>query len=132
MKKSDTETMDEFNDRFIELSNSIPATYAPPTASTSDYYIEALSGKIQYEMRDKKPTTFLETQCLAIKIDKNMQFSGESNLPGYSRPSTPLKEEDPYKKQMMEMKERLEKMEGKHLAQIERMEDKHLAQMKEI
>ena len=30
------------------------------------------------------------------------------------------------------MKERLEKMEGKHLAQIERMEDKHLAQMKEI
>ena len=59
-----------------------------------------------------------------------MQSSGESNLPGYSRPSTPLKEEDPYKKQMMEMKERLEKMEGKHLAQIERMEDKHLAQIK--
>ena len=29
MKKSDTETMDEFNDRFTELSNSIPTTYAP-------------------------------------------------------------------------------------------------------
>ena len=61
-----------------------------------------------------------------------MQSSGESNLPSYSRSSTPLKEEDPYKKQMMEMNERPEKMEGKHLAQIERMEDKHLAQMKEI
>ena len=48
IKKSDTETMDEFNNRFTELSNSIPATYAPPAASTLDYYTEALSGKIQY------------------------------------------------------------------------------------
>ena len=48
MKKSETETMDEFNNRFTELSNSILATYASPAASTLDYYIEALSGKIQY------------------------------------------------------------------------------------
>ena len=72
MKKSDTETMDEFNDRFTELSNSILATYASPATSTLDYYIEALSGKIQYQIRDKDPTTLLEAQGLAIKIDKNM------------------------------------------------------------
>ena len=66
IKKSDTETMDEFNDRFTELSNSIPATYAPPLASTLDYYIEALSGKIQYQIRNKEPTTLLQAQNLAI------------------------------------------------------------------
>ena len=40
---------------------------------------------------------------MTVKIDRNMQTSGESNLPGYSRSSTPLnsnehKEEDSYKK----------------------------------
>ena len=124
MKKSDTETMDEFNNRFTELSNSILATYAPPATSTLDYYIKALSGKIQYQIRDKEPTTLLEAQGLAIKIDKNMQSSGESNLLGYSRPSTPFKEEDPYKKLMMEMKERLERMEDKHLAQMKEIQNK--------
>ena len=127
--------MDEFNERLTELWNSIPATYKPSTPSILLYYIEALSGKMQYQIRDKKPSTFLNAQEMVVKIDRNMQSLGESNLPGYSRPSAPLKsnehkEEDPYKKQLMKMKERLEKMEGKHLAQIERMEDKHLAQMK--
>ena len=44
-----------------------------------------------------EPTTLLQAQELAVKIDRNMQSSGEFNLPGYSRSSTPLKEEDPYK-----------------------------------
>ena len=58
-----------------------------------------------------------------------MQSSGESNLLGYSRSSTPLKsieqkEEDSYKKQMMEIKERLERMEDKHLAHMKKMHNK--------
>ena len=75
--------MDEFNNRFTELANSIPAAYSPPAASVLDYYIEALSGKIQYQIRDKEPATLLLAQGLAIKIDKNMQSSGESNIQGY-------------------------------------------------
>ena len=121
--------MDEFNQRFTELSNAIPATYKPPAPSILVYYIEALSGKMQYQIGDKEPTTLLEAQELAVKIDRNMQSSGESNLLGYSRSSTPLKsnehkEEDSYKIQMMEMKERLERMEDKHLAQMKEMQNK--------
>ena len=37
----------------------------------------------------------LQAQNLAIKIDKNMQSSGESNIQGYSRSSTPLKTVEP-------------------------------------
>ena len=71
---------------------------------------------MQYQIRDKEPTTLLNAQEMAVKIDRNMQFSSESNLLGYSRSSTPLKsnehkEGDSYKKQMMEMKERFERME---------------------
>ena len=41
INKYETETMDEFNNRFAELANSIPATYSPPAAFVLDYYIEA-------------------------------------------------------------------------------------------
>ena len=51
--------MDEFNQRFTELSNTIPATCKPPAPSILLYYIEALSGKMQYQMRDKEPTTLV-------------------------------------------------------------------------
>ena len=57
---------------------------------------------MQNQIRDKEATTLLQAQELAVKIDRNMQSSGESNLPGYSRSSTLLrsnehKEEDSYK-----------------------------------
>ena len=49
IKKKENETMDEFNQRFTELSNDIPAIYKPPAPSILLYYIEALSGKMQYQ-----------------------------------------------------------------------------------
>ena len=64
---------------------------------------------------------------MTSKIDKNMQSSGESNLLGYSSSSTPLKsnehkEEHSYKKQMMEMKEIIKRMEDKHLSKMREMQ----------
>ena len=65
---------------------------------------------------------------MVVKIDRNMQCSGESNLPGYSKSSTLLKsnehkEEDSYRKEMMEMNERLGRMEDEHLAQMKEMQN---------
>ena len=83
---------------------------------------------MQYQIRDKEPANLVQAQEMAIKIDLNMQSSGESNLQGYSRSSTPLKISEPkdkdplsamkdsYEKQMMEMKENMEEAEQKHLA----------------
>ena len=38
---------------------------------------------MQYQIRDKEPTTLVQAQEMAIKIGLNMQSSGESNLHGY-------------------------------------------------
>jgi hypothetical protein len=123
IKRSDMQTMEEFNKKFTDLYNAIPTDYKPTPHTILVYYIEALSGEMQYELRDKEPTTLLEAQTLATKIDKNMQSSGKSNLPGYSRAQTPLKTAEPkdkdplaalkdsYKKKMMDMCERMEKAE---------------------
>ena len=69
---------------------------------------------------------------MAVKIDRNMQPSGESNLPGYSKSSTLLKsnkhkEEDSYRKEMMEMNERLGGIEDEHLAQMKEMQNKAIS-----
>ena len=129
--------MDEFNTRFTELSKAIPTAYAPIAPTIPVYYIEALSGKMQYQIRDKEPANLVQAQEMAIKIDLNMQSSGESNLQGYSRSSTPLKINEPkdkdplsamkdaYEKQMIEMKREMKK-------NMEEAEQKHLAQLKEI
>ena len=139
--KKENETMDEFNQRFTKLSNAIPATYKPPAPSILHYYIEALSGKMQYQIRDKEPTTLLWAQEMAIKIDLNMQSSGESNIHGYSRSSTALNinkpkdkyplsiMKDAYEKQMLEIKNKMKKEMKRNM---EEAEQKHLAQLKEI
>ena len=47
----------------------------PSEASTLIYYIEAFSGDIDYELRDKEPTSLASAQSMAIKIERNMQAS---------------------------------------------------------
>ena len=77
--------MDEFNKKFMYLTKAIHTNYKPTAQSIIVYYIEALSGEMQYQLRDKDPTTFLIAQEMAVKIDRNMQSSGKSNIPGYTR-----------------------------------------------
>ena len=40
---------------------------------------------MRYQLRDKEPVDLKTSQELAEKIEKNMQSSGKSNIPGYTR-----------------------------------------------
>ena len=40
---------------------------------------------MRYQLRDKEPTNVREAQDKAIKIDKNIQDSGKSNVLGFSK-----------------------------------------------
>ena len=62
----------------------------PPNASILIYYIEAFEGEMRYQLRDREPTTLHGAMETAKKIDKNMQASGKSNLPGFSRNSVSI------------------------------------------
>ena len=72
---------------------------------------------MQYQLRDKDPTTLLIAQEMVVKIDRNMQSSGKSNIPGYTRALIPPKQQeiraegytqDTYDKKMKEMNDRME------------------------
>src|SRR5713101_3568451 len=87
--KEDNETVEGFNRRFNELVKSLPQDIKPPEKAILIFYIQAFKGEMRYQLRDKEPTNFREAQDKAIKIDKNMQDSGKSNVLGFSKYSPP-------------------------------------------
>ena len=86
--------MDEFNKKFTDLTNAIHTDYKPTAQSILVYYIEALNGEMQYQLRDKDPTTLQMAREMAIKTDRNMQSSGKSNIPKYTRALMPPKQHE--------------------------------------
>jgi hypothetical protein len=80
--------MEEFNKKFNDLVSSLHTDIKPPDNAILIYYIEAFGGEMRYQLRDKEPTNLKIAQEMATKIDKNMQASGKSNLPGFTRGST--------------------------------------------
>jgi hypothetical protein len=88
IKKNENETMDEFNQKFNELVSSMHTDIKPPNDAILIYYVEAFGGEMRYHLRDKEPLNLKSAQEIAVKIDKNMQASGKSNIPGFSRGST--------------------------------------------
>ena len=66
----------------------LPRDIKPKNASILISYIEAFTGDLRYQLRDKEPTDLKTTQELAEKIEKNMQSSSKSNILGYTRGNT--------------------------------------------
>ena len=130
--------MEEFNKKFDDLVNSLHTDIKPPAASIFIYYIEAFGGRLRYQLRDKDPTN-LKAQEVAIKIDRNMQASGKSNLPGFTRGSsstskqaelkdkTVSTEKDSSIDPLKELTEVIKAMEANHASQLNAMQNKLIA-----
>ena len=104
------------------------------------YYIEAFERVIRYQLRDKEPTTLNGAMETAEKTDKNMQSSGKSNLPGFSRgsTSTPKLHDDKgkavepkskyqTKESIKEMVEMMKQMMVNHTSQLNAMQNRLIA-----
>jgi hypothetical protein len=125
--------MEEFNKKFNDLITSLHKDIKPPDASILIYYIEVFNGEMRNQLRDKEPGNLKFSQEMAIKIDKNMQASGKSNLHGFSWGNTSKQKEskdkavatesnnsssDPLK----ELTEAIKAMEANHAAQLNAMQ----------
>ena len=56
IKKMENETMDEFNTKFRLVVTELPRDIKPKNASILISYIEAFTGDLRYQLRDKEPT----------------------------------------------------------------------------
>ena len=81
----ENETIDEFNTKFRRVVADLPREIKPRDASILISYIEAFTGDLRYQLRDKDPVDLKTAQDLAKKIERNMQSSGKSNIPSYTR-----------------------------------------------
>ena len=127
--------MIEFNKKFNDLVSNMPKNIKPSETSTLIYYIEAFSRDIDYELRDKEPTSLANAQSMAIKIERNMQASGKSNTPGFVRGSSSKQSKpkeksesktsakDPFK----ELAEMIKTMELNHATQMNAMQNRLIA-----
>ena len=84
----ENETMDAFNTKFGRVVVDLPRDIKPSDASILISYIESFTGDLRYQLRDKDPVDLKTAQELAEKLEKNMQSSGKSNIPGYTRGNT--------------------------------------------
>jgi hypothetical protein len=91
---------------------------------------------MRYLLRDKEPINIKLSQEMAIKMDKNMQASSKSNLPGFAKgiASTPKQEEskgkavafdskDSSNDYLNELKEIIKTMEVNHVAKLNAMQN---------
>ena len=151
-KKKENETIEEFNKKFNALVSTVHRDIKPPDASILIYYVEAFKGKMRYQLRDKEPTTLQGVMQTAEKIDRNMQASGKSNLPRFSRSSVSIskshdskgkavepKDKDQTKDSIKEIKKLMKQMMVNHTSQLNAfqnrlmtMEKTHIAQNQRI
>ena len=71
----------------------LPRDIKPKDASILISYIEAFTGDLRHQLRYKEPIDLKTSQELAEKIEKNMQSSTKSNIPGYTRGNTSYNKE---------------------------------------
>ena len=67
----ESETMDEFNTKFGRVVADLPRDIKPSDASILISYIEAFTGVLRYQLRDKEPVDLKTAQDLAEKIERN-------------------------------------------------------------
>jgi hypothetical protein len=138
IKKNENETMDEFNKRFNEIVSSMHTDIKPPESAILIYYIEAFGGEMRYQLRDKEPTDLKAAQETANKIDKNMQASGKSNLPGFTRGSSSRQSDpkekatvpdnkDPSYDPLKAITEMFKRMEATHATQLSALQNRLIA-----
>ena len=123
--------MEEFNKKFKDLVASIHSDFKPPDKSILVYYMEALSEEMRYHLKDKEPDTLKKAKELAIKIDLNMQSTGKSNIPGFTRALTKPHESkdkapnhDAHEKKMRDLTEKMEAMDANLVDQLKLMQNR--------
>ena len=127
--KQENGTMEEFNKRFNDLVKILPADIKPPEKAILIFYIQAFEGEMRYQLRDKEPTNVREAQDKAIKIEKNMQDSGKSNVLGFSKGSPPesdkvkkVENQEPQGDSIKELAQLIKQMELNHANQLAAMQ----------
>ena len=80
---------------------------------------------MKYQLRDKETTNVREAQDTAIKIDKNMQDSGKSNVLVFSKEVKKVQNQEPQGDSIDKLTQLIKQMELNHANQLAAMQANH-------
>ena len=130
--------MEGFNRKFNELVKSLPQDIRPPEKAILIFYVQAFEREMRYQLRDNEPTNGREAQDKAIRIDKNMQASGKSNVLGFSKGSPPesdkvkkVENQEPQGDSIKELARLMKQMEEVCINQLSAMHNKIVSMKKD-
>lgn len=92
IEKRENETVEEFNKRFNDIVKKLTQDYKPTEKSLRDFYIDSFSPEPSFELRRAKLNDYRDCQVLAIELEKDKAAYGNSEIPGFNRAATKLKE----------------------------------------
>jgi hypothetical protein len=131
--KKENETVVEFNIKFNSLVKGLHNDMKPSDTAILIYYIEAFEGEMRYALRDKDPQTLGATQARTIRIEQTMLEARKSNIPGFTRGSSPKVNDEKKKKDegqesssdgIKELTQLIKQMEVNHTNQINALQNR--------
>lgn len=69
------EDIREFIQKFDRVVRDIPDHLKPPNANILDKFIKVVGGHLTYALRDKKPSTMVETKEIAMEVEESLQIT---------------------------------------------------------
>ena len=130
IKKRENETVEEFNKRFNGIVRELPQDYKPTDKALQDFYIDAFSLEPSYELRHARLNDYRDCQALAIELEKDKAASGKSEIPGFDRAATKIKEpkgkavQEPEGELVLKLLQKIETMEINHNKEITTLQNR--------
>ena len=79
IKRSENETVEEFNSKFSKLIEEIPIEYALSNATILLYYMNTYQGQFRMFLNHLKPADLKDVKTKALLLNKDWIFVGKLN-----------------------------------------------------
>jgi hypothetical protein len=77
LKRTPSETVQEFSTRFMRVYNSIPAEVKPPPGAAQLRYVDSFDSDFSLLLRERRSTTLDDMMNDAIEVEVNLMASGK-------------------------------------------------------
>ena len=77
LKRQPNETIQQFSDRFNQVYYSMPSNIRYPPDSALLHYPKVFDPEIEFQLRERNPSTLKQMQNIAVDVEVNLQMRRE-------------------------------------------------------
>ena len=77
LRRQPDDTIQQFSDRFNQAYYSMPSNIRPPPHSALLHYPRAFNPEIEFQLRERNPSTMEQMQNMVVDVEVNLQIRRE-------------------------------------------------------